>query len=676
MRDPLPSEKMTVQKIQESWSILRTKFSQLHVEALRNYRYVIGDQIDEEVKKVLREEHRPAMVFNLIQPLVLYLAGVLSANKQAMRASPLRFGDELLAELHTVLVSDFAMEGCDGYEEIVKAAIDSVIAKVGWLNNHWSTRETAEGKWITESFDPLMIMWDPDGRKEDQTDWRYQAVSAMYAAEEIIAIHQDEIDPEMKDYIRREAGRLEGAYRKIGTPIGWLDRVFSAVREVWDSLRGAEHLRDQRAGLISEFFDGRSGLYRVIEWHEKRTIVKKWVYSPETRDQIPIPEELYENPEAIQQLVARVPGGRVQDIQQEQMWVIAVCPTLLPDRVILEKPYAVQNKGFQHKPIFCYSFHPDLVQTASVVDALVGIQDSFNQRRMTMLEYIMDTVNPKIEAPEDSISPENLDAWKSKERGVIRFFKSTVGGGKPTVTPPIVDKAAIQAFTDEDRDLVQKTAGISPNSQGYKESSNEPASLFAQRVKQGEIMMGFLNSHVLRAMRSVFRYCDASLQQFLTMPRMVRLLSEPAAGMPGVVPVKQGEQDAYWIKLNWPTMDKLINDVRQGEYDFKADFTQLGETARQVKFAEAMGFVKAIPPELIKWGELFKLWDSPVSEAMGQFAEQQQGQAVAAQQAQIAAAKEAQLLKQAQGEAGLVGQASQAQKQLDPVTQSRERTAA
>jgi hypothetical protein len=675
MRDALPSEKMTVQKIQESWSILRTKFSPLQVEALRNYRYVIGDQIDPEVKKMLREEHRPAMIFNLIQPIVLYMAGTLSSNKQAMKASPIRFGDELLAELHSVLVSDYAMEGCDGYEEIVKASIDAVIAKVGWLNNHWSTRETAEGKWITSSFDPLMIMWDPDARQEDQSDWRYLAVSAMYAAEEIIAIHQEDIDPEMKDYIRREASRMEGAYRKIGTPIGWLDRVFSAVREVWDSLRGAEHLRDEKAGLISEFFDGRSGLYRVIEWHEKRTIVKKWIYSPMTRQQIPIPEDLYDNPEAIAQLVAKVPEGRVKDIQQEQLWIVVVCPTLLPDRVILEKPYTVQNKGFQHKPIFCYSFHPDLVQTASVVDALIGIQDSFNQRRMTMLEYIMDTVNPRIEAPVESIEPEDMDAWKSKERGVIRFFKPQ-GGLKPEPRTPTVDKAALQGFIEEDRDLVQKTAGVSPNSQGYKESNNEPASLYAQRVKQGEIMMSFLNSHILRTMRSVFRYCDASLQQFLTMPRMVRLLSEPPAGMPGVVPVKQGEQDAYWLRVNWPTIDKVMNDVTEGEYDFKADFTQLGETARQIKFAEAMGFIKSIPPQLVKWGELFKLWDSPVAEAMGAFADQQQGAEVQAQQQQLKAQQDAQELQKAHGEASLVATAGQAQQQLDPVQQATERTAA
>jgi hypothetical protein len=664
---------MTVRKIQEAWSILRTKFSPLQVEALRNYRYVIGDQIDESVKKQLREEHRPAMVFNLIQPIILYMAGMLSSNKQAMKASPIRFGDELLAELHSVLVSDYAMEGCDGYEEIVKASIDAIIAKVGWLNNHWSTRETVEGKWITSSFDPLMVMWDPDGRQEDQTDWRYQAVSAMYAAEEIIAIHQDDIDPEMKDYIRHEATRLEGPFRKIGTPIGWLDRVFSSVREVWDSLRGAEHLRDERAGLISEFFDGRSGLYRVIEWHEKRTIVKKWIYSPMTRQQIPIPEELYENPTAIAQLVARVPEGRVKDIQQEQLWVVVCCPTLLPDRVILEKPYAVQGRGFQHKPIFCYSLHPDLLQTASVVDGLIGINDSFNQRRMTMLEYIMDSVNPRIEAPTGSIEPEDLDAWKSKERGVLRFFKN---GLKPEPRLPMVDKTALQGFIDEDRDLIQKTAGVSPNSQGYKESNNEPASLFAQRVKQGEVMMAYLNSHILRTMRSVFRYCDASLQEFLTMPRMVRLLSEPPAGMPGVVPVEQGEQDAYWLKVNWPSMDKVLNDVTQGEYDFKADFTQLGETARQIKFAEAMGFIKSLPPELVKWGEIFKLWDSPVAEAMGAFADQQQGAAVAAQQQQLKTAQQAEELRKAQGEAGLVAQASQAQDRIDPLKQAAERTAA
>ena len=672
------SQTATVSKICDAVLALYTRFSAVRAEALRNYNYVSNRQLNPKVIEDLHAENRPALIFNILQPLILYLAGTLASNKQAMKASPLRYGDELLAELHTVLVSDYAVEGCDGYEEIAKAAIDAIIGKVGWLNMHWSTREDPEGRPIIESFDPFMMMWDPDGRKEDQSDWRYQCPSGMYGAEEIIGIFAQDLSPEMMLKVRNEADRLEGAFRKLGQPVGWLDRVFSTARDIWETVPGISHATESRTGLQSLFFDGRNGLYRVNEWHERRSVMRRWIYNPQTRQKQELPQaspsmKPEDDAAMIQAQVAQYPGAMLQQIPQEEMWVTVACPTLLPDNVLLEKPYAVQGKGYQHKPIFCYPFHPNLLETSSVVDALISPQDSYNQRRMTMLEYIMDTVNPKIDAPQDSIDPKYINDWKSKERGVIRFFK-VIGGLKPEPRIPVVDKNALAAFSEEDRDLVQKISGISPNSQGYKESSNEPASLYAQRVRQGQVMMSFLNSHVLRTMKGSFRYLDGMIQQFMTTPRKVRLLSEPPKNMPGVEKISQGEQDYYWRSVNWPTLRGLLNDTRQGEYDFKPDFTQLGETAKQMKFLEASEFIKTIPPQFVKWASYIKLWDSPAADELAEYAEQMQQQSDAQRQQQVEAQRGAQALQQAGGEAKLLASTGAAQNSLDPSMQPQEAT--
>ena len=664
---PQEQDKQTVQKIVQAFSMLETRFSTFRRDALRNYRYVVGDQLDKETLDLLKEEKRPALVFNLLKPIIKNIAGILSQNKQAMKATPLRFGDELLAELHSALVSDFAVEGCDGYEEIVKAAIDAVIGKIGWVNTHWSTRRNPEGEAIIEASDPFMHMFDSDGKKIDQSDWRYQSVSAMYGADEIISIYGEDISPEMVQKIKDEASRLEGAYKQMGTPAGWLDRVITGVRNIFSS-SSAESLRDSHVGLINTFADSRNGLYRVIEWHEKRALVRKWLYSPATREQKEIPAEVAADPEQLQAMMQQFPGTRIVPINEEQIWVIVCAPGLLPDDVILEKPYAVQGKGFQHKPIFCDSFHPDLLQTGSVVDDLISPLDSYNQRRMTMLEYLMDTVNPKINYPIGSIPAEELDNWKSKERGALRGF-NVVGGMGPEPATQTMDRNALAAFIEEDRDLVQKISSTTNNVQGYSETSNEPASLYRQRVQQGMVMMQYFNSHVLRAMRGIFRYTDAMLQEFMTFPRQVRLLSEPPEGMPGIQKISQGEQDTYWLQVNWPTMQGMMNDLSQGEYDFKPDFSQLGETARQMKFIEAMEFIKTVPQDLVLWPELFKLWDNPASEKMAQYAEQMMGQALQAKQQQLQ-------LQQAAGETQLLASAAQSQQQLDPIQQAAERTAA
>jgi hypothetical protein len=142
-------------------------------------------------------------------------------------------------------------------------------------------------------------------------------------------------------------------------------------------------------------------------------------------------------------------------------------------------------------------------------------------------------------------------------------------------------------------------------------------------------------------MKEIFRYCDGNLQVFMDTPRKIRLLDN--------------QNNPQWMQLNWPTLQGVINDVSQGEYDFTASTVELGETARQVKFAEAMDFVKTIPPQLVKWDELFKLWDSPVADVMGQFAAQMLGIGLQ-QQAQGAMQQQQQnQLQNVQGAASAIG---------------------
>lgn len=652
----------TVTRIGQAHLALESRFAKFKADALRNYRYVIGDQIDADVKSALESQRRPALIYNLIAPLIVYVAGGLSSDRSKMRATPTRYGDQLLAELHTVLVSDYAMEGCDGYEEIVKASIDAVIAKVGWTSNYWSTRRNPEGQWITESFDPLMLMWDPDGRKEDQTDWRYMDASGFYSAEEIISIYnrEGEMDQDVVDKIIQAADRLEGPFRKGEKSIGWLDRVVNGVSEWWRGDRA-----DQERGLINSFTDGKRGIYRVIEWHERRTISKKWVYSPVSRDKEMIPQESELDEAYIVSVMQKYPDAQVRTVTSEELWIIVCAPGLLPDTVILEKPYAVQGAGFQYKPIWCYTFHPDLVQTVSMVDNLIGPSDSFNQRRMTMLEYLMDTVNPRIDAPKDSIDPADLDDWQSGERGVLRFFRPQ-GSLKPEADRPIVDAGFLKSFADEERDLVQKISGITPNLQGRAESSQEPASLYRQRVQQGMVMLNFFNSHVQRAMSQIFLYCDRNLQEFMTVPRIVRLLSEPPRNLPGIVQMPGPETEQYWLQVNYPTLEGIVNDVGQGEFDFRPDLTQLGETARQMNRVEMLELLRIVPPQLVNWSLVFMMMDNPDAEEFAKFASKMLGLALESQEQQ-------QRLQTAHGELSLVSQGAQAAQANDPLMQASQR---
>jgi hypothetical protein len=611
-----------VNKISAVWLSMLQRWQPWREQAIKCYEYVIGPgQLSKLVRSKLAEQKRPAMVFNLMLPLQVYIAGTLSQNKSVMRAVPKRSGDEAGVELANVLVSDWWMANCDGNDEIARSAIDASICGLGYINNRFDMSEDVEGMGITEAADPLMIMVDPDAPIHKPEKWRYYTVSGHYSAEEIIALHKSFLSPETIALIRERAQLLEVNYKKLGEAQGWLLR---AANGVIDGIKGWFSGTNEDGGnaFKTDFVDARNGLYRVIEFHDKRIATKKAFYDPITREIIELKNDASDE-SAIAELLAQYPSGQVVETQQIERWKTAAAPGLLPEKLIFEKPYEkhVQRKGWQHTVIPGYDFHWDPTKIVGIQGTLIDSADSYNQRRMTTLELLMDMVNPPIEAEEDSISPENMAAWTSKERGLIRFFNRNKE--KPErKDPPAQAIAGLTAFADEDRDLTQKLTGISPNMMSFKESANESGTLYSARVRQGMVMLNYFFSHIKKATRTTYNFNHGLIQEYLTTPRAVRILGEPAEGMdlPGMIK-SQKDVGVYWLQLNWPTLDGVLNDVREGQYDFTPDTAQIGETQKQMKFYEAMEFVKTVPPELVQWAELFNLWDSPVAKKMGAFAQ-------------------------------------------------------
>lgn len=621
MNDQVTTGRDVVARIQAAHSMLVERFRVFHEAQKKAFDYVIGEQITRDNRKKLIAANRPAMVYNLLMPLVLYIAGTLSSEKRKLRAIPVRQGDEQLSEFHTVLVSDYAI-GQDGYTEIAKAALNAAIGKVGWVEQHWSTKENPEGDHKIRAFDPFMVMWDPDGKRISTDDWRYIEVTAWYTAEEISAIYSRALakTPGLQQKLMAEAEKLEGLRRKDGRPIGWWERVWRGTAD----FLGVK--RNNFSGVTNDFADSAGGIYRVIEWHDRRTVTERFVYNPLTRQSTQIPlDNVDESATASALATPDFAGGQVVDKTREELWLTVIVPGLLPDDVIQENPYEVQKGGFSLKPIFCYDFHPDLVQAVGIVDSLIDPQDSFNQRRMTQLEALMNAVNPDTVYPEGSIHPDEEAVWESKERGKMKKY-TPVAGRKPEYEHPLPEAfQGAQMFQQEDAELTQRISGISPNQQGFKETNKETGILYAKRVEQGLVMLNYFMSNLELAMRHVFKYADRNLQTFLTLPRAIRLLDESSS-------------DVTWLQVNMPTIQGVLNDVTQGEYDFIVDAAEIGRTARQMKFIEAMEFVKTVPPELVLWPELFALWDSPVAGKMKAFAEQQMGQMLQMQAIQQGAA--------------------------------------
>ena len=80
------------------------------------------------------------------------------------------------------------------------------------------------------------------------------------------------------------------------------------------------------------------------------------------------------------------------------------------------------------------------------------------------------------------------------------------------------------------------------------------------------------------------------------------------------------------------TIQGVINDVSQGEFDFIVDSNQVGETAKQMQRAEILDLLQIMPHELVPWDKLLKLFDFADVDEWVQYVGAMMGQAQAAAQ--------------------------------------------
>ena len=625
------AERQTVARIMQVVSYLDSVWARWRRAGLKVYEYVMGEQIDDATRKLLQQENRPEMVFNKMRSKVVALAGVIEQNHSHLKAVPTRMGDEKGAEMHTVLVSDWGMKGCNGYREMAKAGLDASLCGIGWLNNHYSFKNDPEGRWVTETADPFTILMDPLTRKEDGSDCKYYAVTAFYTLEEILGIYKNKLQPDVVKRMREEDSRISTQQRTDDKPKSWVDRITGSVTNWWRNTSESTTLIDRSA--VTQWVDVRNGVYRVVEFHDRRAQSDKVMYTPQTRDIKLLPKKQKEQPDeeydAMVEQMQMQTGGIPLDIDSEQLWLTVICPTLLPDRVLLEQPYAVQERGFQHKMVLCYNFHPDITKTTPIFDVLIDPANSYNQRRMSMLEMVMDMVHPNWLVKKNSIDPPDLDDWKSKARGVLKYWK---GDAPPTAQYPAPGALqALKMLADDDAALTDELAGITPNVQGVSDTANESGALYQSRVRQSMTMMAHFMGNLTSAMVQVFSYCDASLQKFMTFQRAVRILDE--------------KNNPQWLQLNVQTVMGVLNDVKEGEYDFVVDTTQIGQTAKDLQLSLVTNMLQVIPPDLVNWSKVIKMLDLADADEMAAYAQQmmdmkmqgaQQAMAMKAQQDKLA----------------------------------------
>ena len=260
-------------------------------EARELVAFVDGDQWTEEDSKKLRDEGRPAVVFNRTSVIVDAVCGAEINNRHETSFRPQAVEDAAAAEIMTEAVR-WVRHRAQADDEESDAFRDMVTIGMGWSH----TRPDLEGERpeiALERVDPLSMVWDHTAAKRNLRDRRYHFRVRRIASDEAREIWgEDPIDLDARwanlSAIRKETsgtpGREYDSGRTIGGAAGgetprwitlveaeWIERetVWTIVAQTPEGVIPQEVLDAKQRRIIEDDLKARGWQYEISRRRRK-----------------------------------------------------------------------------------------------------------------------------------------------------------------------------------------------------------------------------------------------------------------------------------------------------------------------------------------------------------------------------------------------------------------------
>ena len=530
------------------------------VDAAERYRsYYEGDQWDENIRKQLEEEGRPALTINMVLSTINAMLGEYTNRQASLSYKPKHNGTFDKANVLTKLAQHILDE--NDYESTEWDAVtDGLITGRGFLDLRLDFEQHMQGDIKITALDPSEVVLDPDAKEYDPDTWT-EVIRTFWST-------PDEIEVEFGKNKRDE---IEGLVSR-GSYYGYDSFEFDQNRFGDNHDPSEFHFQDET--------DRSVRTVRVVSRQHKEVTKASFFIDPETGDLSPVPMDWSEErrdsfAKQMGLFIHRKPAQRIR-------WTVTV------DKVVLHDEWSPYDT-FTIIPFFPYFQRG---RPFGAVENLVGSQDHLNKTTSQELHVINTTANSGWTVEEGTLV--NMTEDELTERGAETglVLVHARGSNPPQKVQPNQVPTGLEMMSNKSRQFLREISGLegvlgidSPEISGVAlEGKNQRANV--------QLAVPFMN--LARTRRILGDKVLELIQRFYTENRLITIVKKA----PG-----HNEEKSEQIEINKPDQfGNIVNDMTLGRYGVSVATQPSRDNFDDVQFAEAMQLRQngiAVPDHII-----------------------------------------------------------------------------
>ena len=540
-------------RITDIFRVFNTEFDvwkPLYDDIEKGYNWLAGKQYEPEEINWYRAQRRPTNVFNMIFPHVNTILGDLFENDKKSKVFPYLNSPPEIAAIYEDLLDSINFDPQNDVERAMAETFLASLVRVGWIYPQYtSDGSNLEGYIKHENVDEFEIMYDSRAKSYYLDDASYLIRSRWMTTDEIINTWRNK---------KRDLSQI------------LMDRNQSVFWEGQDELMYAmQHHKD--------FAHESKGQYRVIEFHEMRYELTEVAYNPITRDVV-----IWDvDGDKADQFLQKNPNYKIIEAYDRVKYITECIPGLAYE--LDHRKAQLQDKSFDYIPLFAYKYGKKTIDSFGIFQNSFGPQKEFNEWHNRTADIINKSANPgQIWRPDLVNNPRDVRDYTGMTGKSIEVKPEAqdLNQAWRRVDPPTFPQGT-DIMQREAMELLPKILGITPNQMGFSESKQEPAELFARRVKQAVKALAVIFKNISSTKKRRDDKTIRLMQKYYTKERTVQIL------------VKE-EMTPRQIIINQEVGDRVVNDITVGRYYTIVDDMDNNPTARMARFEMKTQLVKLI----------------------------------------------------------------------------------